>query len=1029
MSSETLSLKDSLMPFFGESEKALLFFNANYESSDYSNPINTKAQPDEIVGKKIFEMMLAKNYSLENGMSENDIHYEFTDFIVRTALLHKEFDRSTGVNPAAQKMKASFDDAIDRSLNDPITMNDLQQINFTQQRMSDNNNHYEDDNNPPVIQTTRVGATATGLNSNGANATFSTRPRGSTGSTGATGFADGIQYGGNENTREKLRHLLFIGNNPNRSNPTYYQFLCAAVFILAGIIGEVQKDTLFDSASFKEIHLRELEMKVGQYLADLIGKCDDDMSNCSRSHFGRLCLMNNWNNNGENSAVVNLNALLSRAVDQGGLTAGKRTSILKNFQREMHNIFLNVITVFAMKVLNKLYIYDSTRETADPQNMTIEMFQKIAFNDAELKKSLYSTLKQGANNIFKKTAALVGVKNFQKITGNNFASEFCRNVFGNWARLDKQARSFYSSQIGVFRKNKKTLSLPQDQTGWSFNLIESDNEMSKLDCDKEDLRLNLMKESEGSDVVMFAHTLPYLPTKLIGKLWYTDADGQRRSIENANLNQETLKTIYDQVYKQDTTINPSHRPVINIEIGKQKMILPGDYLIVQPNTDQWSLNLKSVVKNIIDCHNKSTKSYSGKIQNVLFDMDTGMEWFSNSDGLYTIVDGKKLSYGEWKEKVGYNCENTLALDKNKISSEGCEEVAKCILLSPDRLPECLKKLNSYDMFDVAQNGLSKLDPHIARDLLKVFHVNLVEPSVADPRYGTPIIKPMSYNDWFDLVVNGQYLPKGWTNDFKKVLLKNEALTNYVKGVIEFVKANPAILNEGANIPSKDLDELEDEQIIQLRNTRAGSIGHYTHPVDNTLAEFQFNSGFLLQTANAVAFKPQLMDMNSPFTNGFIGDGSMEMNTLNSMGGGAMPTEEGVAGPSFAKAGSNLMSIVDDLRRSGLTFRQDTVKGIEEIITNLVMTEKKVNQLFKVLKMMKNLQSFVNCHDNGKYAGVTSGKVLNIEEIVSNKDLLAYLNYNIGDYEKCIYTSMKYLNSGSQQILQSYFDIIQSASKK
>jgi hypothetical protein len=84
-------------------------------------------------------------------------------------------------------------------------------------------------------------------------------------------------------------------------------------------------------------------------------------------------------------------------------------------------------------------------------------------------------------------------------------------------------------------------------------------------------------------------------------------------------------------------------------------------------------------------------------------------------------------------------------------------------------------------------------------------------------------------------------------------------------------------------------------------------------------------------------------------------------------------------------------------------------------------------MIKVLTTLRNLQSFVRCYDNGRHSNLTSGKVLELDEIISNKDLLAWLNSNIGDYENCVYKGMEYINSGSQQVLKAYNDLIQASS--
>jgi len=90
---------------------------------------------------------------------------------------------------------------------------------------------------------------------------------------------------------------------------------------------------------------------------------------------------------------------------------------------------------------------------------------------------------------------------------------------------------------------------------------------------------------------------------------------------------------------------------------------------------------------------------------------------------------------------------------------------------------------------------------------------------------------------------------------------------------------------------------------------------------------------------------------------------------------------------------------------------------------------RIKEMIQVKTNLLNLLNFVKCYDNGRYSSYTSGKILDLEEIVSQKDLMAWLNSNIGDYENCIYKGMEYINAGSQQVLKTFVDLIQASSFK
>jgi hypothetical protein len=183
---------------------------------------------------------------------------------------------------------------------------------------------------------------------------------------------------------------------------------------------------------------------------------------------------------------------------------------------------------------------------------------------------------------------------------------------------------------------------------------------------------------------------------------------------------------------------------------------------------------------------------------------------------------------------------------------------------------------------------------------------------------------------------------------------------------------------------------------------------------------------LVQSASA--FAPVPTSFGLPFmSNGFIGDGAMTTYGLNSMGGGAMPEGELLGTSHIMNLAEMLGKLIIDLKRSGLSFRPEQEMEIDKFVKELGKNEQRLKEMIKVLTTLRNLQSFVRCYDNGRYSNLTSGKVLALDEIISHKDLLVWLNSNIGDYENCVYKGMEYINSGSQQVLKAYNDLIQASS--
>ena len=119
------SFENSFKPFFGDSNATADFVFANFEgSNDYDTPLNTKENPS-LDGKLIKNIIYAENYNNYKGdsakdgeMKRGDVHNEFVDFIVRTALFHRSIDKPTGMGPVLGRMYNSFYNAVKTVLSD-----------------------------------------------------------------------------------------------------------------------------------------------------------------------------------------------------------------------------------------------------------------------------------------------------------------------------------------------------------------------------------------------------------------------------------------------------------------------------------------------------------------------------------------------------------------------------------------------------------------------------------------------------------------------------------------------------------------------------------------------------------------------------------------------------------------------------------------------------------------------------------------------------------------------------------------------
>ena len=94
MSHDEESKWKQLEPFFGYDGRGRLF--AKEFMANWSHPINSEENPNSIISTSAYYIMIAEQYKNKDGMDDSDIHPEFANFIVRTALWHKKLDYITG---------------------------------------------------------------------------------------------------------------------------------------------------------------------------------------------------------------------------------------------------------------------------------------------------------------------------------------------------------------------------------------------------------------------------------------------------------------------------------------------------------------------------------------------------------------------------------------------------------------------------------------------------------------------------------------------------------------------------------------------------------------------------------------------------------------------------------------------------------------------------------------------------------------------------------------------------------------------
>ena len=530
--------------------------------------------------------------------------------------------------------------------------------------------------------------------------------------------------------------------------------------------------------------------------------------------------------------------------------------------------------------------------------------------------------------------------------------------------------------------------------------------------------------------MMFEHVLPYIPVNRIGKLWYTDDNGILQSVDGMNLSSSVLKDIYHCVYTDE-----SENTLLKIHCDSIPATFPGTFSNpkVKLNNSDWKFSLKLVVKSMIKGVNKKDFEYpSNETLEHIFDHDTKVIWTRDNKGLLFKYDdnGDKVYNDNLMENP--DCGNTMALNvkvngNNKIIDQSkvdkCEIMATCILKSAEQLPQCIHHLREQDMFRVAYNELSTMAPSNAEKILKVFNVEIKSSSMLlstkDGAKNIKIVRPVTYSQWESDVLNSKgELPSGWTQDFIKVLQNNTPLLQYIKGVIAFVTTNPSILNPHITDNSISNGRVEDPQLLKL------NLKHYQAPFADTFEELEYNVNSLVNDNNS--FRYNIPSLVNPVASNLIyGDGLMGGGIINTMSGGSYTVDNKL--DAFGDFGNKFRSLFQDLQNAGINIHQNDMVVLNNSIQEVAKIEKKINEMMKVLKMLNNLQRFVKSCSSNNDIDITSGKTMKLDDIMTNKELLKYINKQVGDYESLIHDSMGHINNNTRDILVSFKDLVDAIS--
>jgi len=687
------NFNQSMKHFCGESLATGLFMEANYHGGNFSAPLNTEREPQLMFGTSIESIMLAKNYdqSVRQNMDANDVHNQYVDFIVRTALFHREIDNPTTMGSGLDTIRKSLEDATSELLSNKLT-------SFENQGVL---NKLLESNAWITSQGDKITLKDIGISSN----------------TSMYEYVNAVI----------LLLLLSISNGtlvPPDRLPKTDEELKKALVLFPNI--DFDKP---DKGSFRKA------------LTFLLGNCDTsgDMSDA----LGNFCLVSFLDSSKTStSAAKNIEEILKRNNN------ANKNDVLSTLNNVLISVFLGHVMRLFPQMGGLAGFYDNYHKLLNVNDK--KTFVKTILMKINSNTNLENQLKVDVvNELYAKIRGLMNTQinqNYTTVINNEYANNLFENVFVNWPKLHTQAREFYRQHLRIFRKIGSTRDNASTETGWEDIKDRVDDNNFIRNLDRASIRINIMKLQEGSADVLFGKTLPFLPIggeKSIHGLWYTDENGSIRHLPAASLSVTALQDIYKCVYMNTTCT-----------IGTNVVKFYKTYEKVKRNVKDFDVNDIEVIKNFIKSRKAEIVPHQYNVTKPSFsdlyveDMTTRVIYSRDENGLYRFdSNGQKMSYSYDNIKTDNCAGSNLGGDQVQ-----CSKFVRDCLLSGDKnsLSNCLAQLSNESLFTVGVKEFDNVDPNVAIQILRTFGVRQVirkHPTLGE--YG----EPQTFESWKESVLS------------------------------------------------------------------------------------------------------------------------------------------------------------------------------------------------------------------------------------------------------------------------------------
>lgn len=617
----------------------------------------------------------------------------------------------------------------------------------------------------------------------------------------------------------------------------------------------------------------------------------------------------------------------------------------------------------------------------------------------------------------------------------NEAKQFFEAVYKRWGDLPRDLRNFYGQNVSLFARagSAGLYDVANDAArkqnlkyGWiRLTLAEVDALFAKnrtlSHADLQNLRVNLMKNALGN--ILFASHLPDVPSG--ANVWYTQRDLNLGVVQSPP--EDFFRALYNHVYTtqgltSDFTVTCSNGSTHNL-VSVAVTLADRKTLLKPFNLNQGKFLSAVVAKEdeLVKADQAAattapTSADPSAINNYPFmrayDMVYGQIWTYDVDKQQYYrqdANGKRKYYDDEAKGDTKTCYSSYLGGKG---SDGCKRVIECIASGDSRsLNRCLDVLCDADLWQVASDDAIAVGPDIIRLVLRKFGVKgRYETDSNGDKYKVPI----SYEEWWNKIVNDPDPKKGFNDKVKEAINKNQNLQTYLKGLIGVCRSNLSVLNKGN--PSITRRENLPDYIKNLNMRK------YKIPSVGKKAQYEFFADALRNATVPVGIGQSWFN---PITSGQLSN----VGFFNPLVTAASPllggNPFGVITPSLPTSGTSfenlhkqgavikdgsgtqfknlLVTITNAFTDSGLQLHPSDQEKIKSVIKELEKYETALARLYSVLLTIVRVSRFYGI--SLENIDRDHPRTIKLDEISSIDDIQNFLKKYAKDLSKNMLTNM------------------------